>query len=462
MNKIKKIFVFPFLFSFLFIVPFVVVHPSYAGNEHVLDIQEVVSSGGIKAWLVEDKSVPVISMDFAFNGAGSALESKEKQGLVRMLSNTMDEGAGDMESQAFQSALGKNSIDLHFNSSRDAFFGSLKTLKENRDKAFELMSLALTSPRFDSDPVERMRQANLARVRSSASDPDWIAARILNDVAFAGHPYAMNSGGTLSTLKNITSEDLRKFAKIQLGKDRLVIAVAGDITKEELAPLLDKTFGALPEKSAETKIPDLQIKGGGEIVLYDYGIPQTIINIAQKGLSRKDPDYYAFNVMNFILGGSGLGSRLMEEIREKRGLTYGIYTRLYNLDHLNALTLNTSTKNSSAKEVLEMIRKQWKIIQDEQVRDEELQTAKSYITGSLPLSLSSTDRISGMMLSLQMDDLPIDYLDTREKEINSVTLEKVQEVAKKLLVDNSLTIVLVGQPEGIKPTQTIEKLPNVD
>ncbi len=431
-------------------------------DDRFLDIQEVTSPGGITAWFVEDESVPVIAMEFAFKGAGAALDPPDKQGLVRMLSNTMDEGAGELNSQAFQGALRENSISLHFNSSRDAFYGSIKTLKENKDKAFDLMKLALTQPRFDPQPVERMRQANLARIRASLADPEWLAARLLNDIAFAGHPYAQNSGGTLSSLLNITPEDLHAFAATQLTKDRLLVAVTGDISAEELAPVLDQVFGELPETSPPVDESRAEIKGQGEVVLYPHNIPQTIIRVVQPGIARKHPDYHAAQVMNFILGSSGFGSRLMEEVREKRGLSYGIYTSLYNLDHANALMLSTSTENANAAKVLDIIEEEWRKMQENPVSEEELETAKSYLIGSMPLMLSSTDAIANLMLSLRLDNLPIDYLDQREEKLLTITREDVQQIAKKLLVTDGLTVVMIGQPQGLEPTRTVESLPNVE
>ncbi|NCC21056.1 MAG: insulinase family protein [Alphaproteobacteria bacterium] len=431
-------------------------------GDRFLDIREVTSPGGITAWLVEDKSVPVIAVEFAFKGAGSALESPGKQGLVRLLSNTMDEGAGDLDSQAFQSALSADSISLHFGASRDAFSGSLKTLKENRDKAFDLLELALEQPRFDEEPLERMKQANLARIRGSLADPEWLAARLFNDVAFEGHPYALNSGGTLTTLPAITADDLRQFANTQLSRDRLRVAVTGDITADELAPLLDDAFGDLPATAPPADIPDLRVQNAGGVVLFERDIPQTIIEIAQPGIGRDHPDYYAASVMNFILGSSGFGSRLMERVREKRGLTYGIYTGMVNFDHTDFVRLSTSTENANVPEVMNIIREEWERMRDEPVLPAEIETAKAYLVGSMPLMLSSTDRIAELVLSMQLDNLPIGYLDKRDLMIESVTIDDVRRVAKNLLVPEALTVVMVGRPQGMEPTRTVETLPNVE
>ncbi len=431
-------------------------------QDRILDIKEVETQSGIKAWLVEDHSLPIIAVKFAFMNAGALHDPQDKQGLSRLVSNTLDEGAGSYDSQSFQKALTDNNISLSFGSSRDSFTGNVTTLSKYKTLAFTLLKLALNEPRFDEEPVERMRASNMTRVRSSLSSPDWKAARILNDVAFEGHPYAMNSGGTLTSLQNITIDDLKTFAKSRLGRDNLRIAVTGDITAEELKTVLDDIFGPLPATTNLPEAEDLTVRNGGEIVLYEQDIPQTIIEIMQPGIGREPPDYYTGMIMNFILGGSGFGSRITEEIREKRGLTYGIHSYFYDLQHLKALSISTSTKNESVGEMLELIKQELKKMKDTAVTEEELKNAKSYLIGSLPLSLSSTGNIAGILLSLQMDNLPSDYLDQRADRLNAVTAQDIKTFSENLLTPDALTVVMVGKPEGVTPTKTIETLPNVE
>lgn len=449
-----------FTISFVLII---LALPAHAQGKRFLDIQEVTSPGGIKAWLVEDHSVPVIAMEFAFASSGSSLDPADKQGVAQLLSNTLDEGSGDLDSQTFQKKLADHSISLSFNSGRDDFYGSLKTLTRHKDMAFELTRLALTAPRFDAEPLQRMKDANIVRIRSSLSDPEWMAARIMNDTVYAGHVYARNSGGTISGLQSITADDLRAFVKANLTRDRLRVAVVGDIKAEELPKILDTVFGKLPAASKPSPVPDTTLQNAGVTVLYNkQDIPQTIIEIAQPGISRKDPDWQAAQIMNFILGSSGFGSRLMEEIREKRGLTYGIYTSFYPLDHLATMTASLSTRNETAKEALELIKAEWVKMRDTDVTDKELSEAKAYLIGSMPLSLSSTDGIAGMMLGLMLDDLPSTYLDTLDQKIFSVTTADVRRVAEELLDPDKFVTVLVGNPAGVTPTKTIEVLPNVE
>ncbi|MEM7650928.1 MAG: pitrilysin family protein [Pseudomonadota bacterium] len=444
-------------------VLFLVSLPKHAlANEgSLLDIQEVTSEGGITAWLVEDDSIPVIAMNFGFKGAGTALDPESKQGLARMASNTMDEGAGSLNAQAFQKELQDLVISLSFGAGRDDFTGSLKTLTKNKDRAFELLHLAVTEPRFDKEAIDRMREANKSRIRSSLSDPGWMAARLLNDKAFAGHPYALNSGGTLSSLDRINASDLEKFHKDSLGKNNLVVSVAGDISAEELSQRLDEVFGDLSDVEL-SELEDLEIQNQGAIYHYERDIPQSVIEIMQAGLSRSDPDFHTGQVMNFILGSSGFGSRLTEEIREKRGLTYGIYSYFYDLAHLQALAVSTSTTNANVLEMLSLIRAEFQKLIDAPITEKELSDAKSYLIGSLPLSLTSTQKISGLMNSLQLDGLPINYLDQREESIQATTIEDVQTLAQRLLAPESFITIIVGQPEGLEDLETVKTLPNVE
>lgn len=436
--------------------------PVVFARDAILDIKEVKTESGITAWLVEDHSIPVIALQFAFKGAGSVQENKNNQGLVRLLSNTMDEGAGEIKSEEFQKLLRDLSISLSFSSSRDAFSGGVKTLSANKDKAFELLTLALNQPRFDAEPVTRMIAANQARIRSSLSDPEWMAARLMNDLAYGAHPYGLNSGGTLSTLTKITPEDLRNFAKTHLTRDRLHIAVAGDITADELKTVIEGIFSTLPEKAPENTTQPVKLQNKGSVFLYKQDIPQTIIEMMQTGIARNDPDYFKAQIMNFILGSSGFGSRLTEEIREKRGLTYGIYSYLSNSDYFNGLAVSTSTATDNTKEMLGLITAEWERMRSYPITQEELDNAKSYLIGSMPLSLTSTDAIAGLMLSLQLDGLGKDYLDKREKAIQEATLDDIFGVSQRLLVPENFITILVGNPSGIDQAKAIETLPNVE
>lgn len=434
---------------------------SFAADK-VLDIKEITTNKGIKIWYVEDKSLPIISMSFGFKGAGSVNESADKQGLVQLLSNTMDEGAGKYDSQEFQKILADKSISLYFSSNRDDFTGNLKTLSKYRDKAFELLKLAINEPRFDEEPVSRMKQANIARIKSSLSDPEWIAARILNDVAYKGHSYAQNSGGTVRTIENIKIDELKKYAKTYFGKNNLMIAVTGDIGEDELKTRIDDIFGNLNNVEIPRK-EKISIKSSGKIISYEMDIGQSVVRIYQNGIDRNHPDYQAAKVMNHILGGGGFGSRLTEEVREKRGLTYGIYSRFISMDYADLFKISTSTKNESVNEAIAIIKNEINKISENGVSQKELDDARNYLLGSLPLSLSSTDRISNLMLNLQLSGRTADYLDIRKKEIENLKIEDIKRVASGILDSNLMNIVIVGKAdESINIDQKIKNIPNAE
>lgn len=431
-------------------------------GERFLPIQEVKTASGLSVWLVEDHSLPVIAVKFLFAESGTTLDPDNKQGLVRMLSNTMDEGAGDLDSQTFQKALSDHSITLAFNASRDGFGGELKTLTRHKDKAFDLLSLAINSPRFDAEPVARMRDANLTRLKSAKTEPEWMVARLLNDRAYEGHAYSKNSGGTLTSLKTISPEDLRKFQKTYLTKDRLLITVTGDISPKDLSEQIDRVFAKLPEKAPVDELADTDIRNTGKIYLFEQDIPQTLVEVVLPAFGREDPDYFALQVLNYIYGGGGFGSRLMDEVREKRGLTYGVYSSVATFRHAKSIGISTSTKNESAAEVISLIKDSMVEMQSEPVTAKELKDAKSYIIGSMPLALASTDAIAAMILGIREDGLPIDYLDTIAGKIEAVTIEDLQRVAKRVLKPENMVLVMVGKPEKIDNIEKIETLPNVE
>lgn len=412
-------------------------------------VEEVVSPGGVTAWLVRDPTIPVVSLTTAFRG-GAALDPEGKAGLASLVSGLLDEGAGDLDSQSFQGRLNDLSIKLRFDAGRDEFSGDLKTLKENLDAAFDMLRLALTEPRFDPEPVERVRNQLLSILARQAEDPNYVAAHTWNRIAFPDHPYGRPVDGTPETIKAIMRADLEEFVKERLAKDNLVIGVVGDVTAEELAPLLDSTFGALPDHAVPASVPDVAPKNAGDVIVVPRDIPQSVVVFGEQGLKRDDPDYYAAYVLNYILGGGGFTSRLTREIRELRGLAYSVYTYLNPLDHAALVMGGVATRNSRVKESIDLIRAEWDGINHSSVTAEELADAKSYLTGSFALRLNTTAKIAQILAYIQMNDLGIDYLDRRNGLIEAVTPADLSRVAKRLFVPGNLTFVVVGAPEGVE------------
>ena len=413
-----------------------------------VEVVRVASPGGLEAWLVEDHTNPLISVNFAFRG-GAALDPVGKEGLADMVSSLLDEGAGDLDSQAFQGRLEDLAVRLGFDAGQDNFRGNLRTLTENRDAAFDLLRLALTAPRFDSGPVTRIRGQLQARLRRNAEDPDRIASRTLRRALFPDHPYGRPTQGTEESLAAVEAGDLKNFVARRLARDNLVIGVVGDLTATELATLLDATFGALPEAAAPSSVAEIVPDTTGKTIVVRKEVPQSAIAFAQRGIKRDDADFYAAFVMNHMLGGGGFTSRLYAEVREKRGLAYSVYSGLYPLDSAGLIWGGAGTRNAQVAETLEIVRREWRRMAAGDVGAEELADAKTFLTGSYPLRFTSSGRIARMLVGMQLSRLGIDYMDRRNSLIEAVDRNTITRVAKSLLAPDALTVVVVGDPAGL-------------
>ena len=422
-----------------------------------IEVQRVVSPGGIEAWLVEDHSNPIISLDMTFRG-GAALDPVGKEGLANLVSGLIDEGAGDLDSQAFQGRLQNLSIGLSFSTGLDTFSGDLKTLTENRDTAFELLRLALNEARFDEEPIARIRSQILAGLARDSENPRVIVRRTLNKVLFPEHAYGRPASGTTESVTGLTVEDLRRFTAERFARDVLVVGVVGDITAQELAGLLDETFLGLPATAAPVDLADTTPSGEGGVIVVEKDLPQSVVAFGHEGIGRADPDYYTAYVVNYILGGGGFSSRLYKEIREKRGLAYSVYAYLNPLDHAALVVGGVATQNERVSESLDLIRAEWRRMAEDGPSEEELRDAKIYLTGSFPLRFSSSGRISGMLIGMQLNYLGIDYLDRRNALIEAVTLDDARRVATRLYDADKLTVIVVGRPEGVTATRPAPEL----
>jgi zinc protease len=421
----------------------------FARSAQAVTVQRVVSPQGIEAWLVEDHTNPILSMRFAFRG-GSALDPSGKEGLARMVSALLDEGAGSLDSQAFQRKLEDLSVQLSFNTGRDTFSGRLKTLSKRRNKAFNLLRLALTAPRFDGEAIERIRSQIIASLKQDLEDPDSIASRAMMKRLFPSHPYGRPTRGTIKSVKTIRASDLKTFVKKRLARSQLIIGVVGDIRADQLGKLLDQAFSGLSKEASPSSVKDVVPTTDGRTTVIKKQIPQSSIAFAQLGLKRNDPDFYTMFVLNYILGSGGFTSRLYLEVREKRGLAYSISTGLYPLNHAALLWGTSGTANKRTAETLKLVRAEWRRLANKGVTLSELKDEKTYLTGSFPLRFTSSGRIASILVSMQFNKLGIGYLDQRNGFIEKVTLKGVNRLAKRMLDDKKLSIVVVGSPSGVQ------------
>lgn len=415
-----------------------------------VEIKEVTSPAGITAWLVEDHSIPFTALELRFRG-GTSLDAPGKRGSVYLMTALLEEGAADLDSRAYARALESLAASFDFDADDDSVAISARFLTENRDQAAALLRDTLHAPRFDPDAIERVRAQVVSGLLSDAKDPNDIAGSAFSELAFGVHPYGSDGKGTVESVTALTRDDILAAKDAVFARDRLYVGAVGDITAEELGALVDQLLADLPETGAPIPGPaELGLDGGVTVIEFDT--PQSVALFGQRGIAQEDDDFFAAYVLNQILGGGSFESRLMTEVREKRGLTYGVYSYLVPKDLAAIYMGSVSSANDRIAEAIAVIRGEWARIAREGVTQEELDAAKTYLTGAYPLRFDGNSQIANIMVGMQMDDLPIDYIATRNARVEAVTLADVNRVAAELLDPEGLRFVVVGKPVGLEPT----------
>jgi zinc protease len=411
-------------------------------------IQSVTSPGGLTAWLVEEPSIPFVALEIRFRG-GASLEAPGKRGAINLMTALLEEGAADMDARAFGRATEALASSFDFDVSDDALSISARFLTENRAQSVALLRAALQEPRFDADAIERVRAQVLSIIQSDATDPDEIASQTFDRLAYGDHPYGTSLNGTLESVAALERADLIAAHRAVLARDRIYIGAAGDISAPELAALMDELLGDLPATGAPMPPhAEVQIPKGATVV--DFATPQSVAVFGHSGIDQDDPDFFAATILNHVLGGGSFESRLMQEVREKRGLTYGVYSYLVPRDLAAVYMGSVSSANDRIAEAVAVIRDEWAKAAREGITEGELQAAKTYLTGAYPLRFDGNGPIANILVGMQMIGLPIDYIATRNDKVEAVTLADVKRVAKELLDPEGLHFVVVGQPQGIK------------
>lgn len=413
-------------------------------------IQEVNTPGGLTAWLVEEHSIPFTALEIWFRG-GTSLDRPQKRGAINLMTATLEEGAGDLDAQSFTRAKESLAASFRYDVGDDTLTISAKFLNENREEAVKLLRETIINPRFDQDAIDRVRGQVISIIRSDEKDPNDIAGNAFNSLAFGDHPYGSDSNGTLQSVTSLDRDDIMQAHADTLVRDRIYIGAVGDITPQELSSILDELLGDLPASGPE--LPDTiepAIAGGVTVIPFDT--PQSVALFGHSGVARDSEDFFPAYLLNTILGGGGFESRLMTEVREKRGLTYGTYSFLVDKDHADLWMGQVQSANNRIAEAISVIRDQWADISENGVTEEELEAAKKYMTGAYPLRFDGNGPIANIITGMQIENMPLDYPATRNDKVNSVTLEQVNDVARRYLKPDDLRFVVVGQPEGLTST----------
>ena len=415
-----------------------------------IDVKEITTPGGLEAWLVEEHNIPFVSLELRFRG-GASLDAPGKRGATNLMVGLLEEGAGDMDARAFARATESLAASFRYDVSDDTISISARFLTENQEDAVSLLRESLVNPRFDEQAIQRVRAQVMSNIRSSLKDPRDLAGMAFDKLVYGEHPYATPLNGTAESVSSLERQDLLDAHKATLARDRVFISAVGDITEDELKSLLDDLLGGLPETGAPLPEPaEVNLPGGVKVV--DFETPQSVAMFAQPGIDRDDPDFFAAYILNHILGGGSFESRLMQEVREKRGLTYGVYSYLADRDGAQLWMGSVSSANDRIAEAVKVIRDEWARIRDNGVTEQELQDAKTYLTGAYPLRFDGNGPIADITVAMQMENLPTDYILNRNAMVEAVTLVDVNRVAQDLLDPSRLTFVITGQPKGLETT----------
>jgi zinc protease len=422
-----------------------------SGAAQAMTIEPIVSPSGIKAWLVREQATPLVALNFAFHG-GSSQDSPEKTGTANLTADLIDEGAGDLDGRTFHQRLEDKAIELRFQVGRDSFFGSLRTLNEHRDEAFDLLGLALSKPRFDADAIERVRGQVLASLRREQSNPNSLASKSWWKTAFPNHPYGRESSGTLDSLPTVTADDLRDYVRRVFARNELTVSIVGDVDAAAAGRLIDRAFGALPARNDLKAIPAVSPQGLGRRIVTQIEVPQAVVSFGGNGIERNDPDFMAAYVVNHILGGGTFSSRLYREVREKRGLAYGVHDSLVWFKSAAVVVGGTATRADRTADAVAIIEAEIKRMAEEGPTAEELAEAKSFLKGTYALSLDSSAKIASQLTQIQIDNLGIDYVQRRGALIDAVSIADARRVAKRLY-GGGLLVTIAGKPKGLASSE---------
>ncbi|UWQ99998.1 insulinase family protein [Rhodobacteraceae bacterium S2214] len=416
-----------------------------------VDIKTITSDGGINAWVVEEPSIPFVALEIRIRG-GASLDAEGKRGAVNLMMGLLEEGSGDMTAQEFQAKRESLAASFGYRAYDDTISLSAKFLTENQDDALALFKQSLVSPTFDQDAIDRVRAQVISGINSDAKNPNRIAGAFFDEAAFGDHPYGSSMDGTIESVTALTRDDMFDAHRNVLTRDRLFVSVVGDVTADAVGPMLDDLLGSLPDEGPALP-DDVDFGLAGGVTVIDYETPQSVALFGHAGIERDDDDFFAAYIMNQILGAGGFESRLMNEVREKRGLTYGISTFLVPKFHAEMMLGQVASANETIAEAIAVTRIEWARMANEGVTAEELETAKTFLTGEYPLRFDGNGEIADIMVGMQMIGLPPEYVINRNDYIEAVTLDDINRVAGELLDPEALHFVVVGQPEGLTTTE---------
>ena len=410
------------------------------------NVHRIETPLGIKAWLVEERSIPLISMNFAFSG-GAMQDPADRGGLVSLLAALLTEGAGELDAQAFARRMAEEGAQIAVTATRDQIAGSLDSLAARFTASAELLRLALAAPRFDADAFERARAQRIAELELAANEPRAVAHEHWHAATFPGHAYGRPPKGGVASLRAMTREEMRTLHKRLLARDNLRVVIVGDIDRASAIQAIDAMFGTLPAKAEITPIerPALAVLTGPLAIAKD--VPLATSAFGRVSLRPDHADYPALKVLNHILGSGDFDSLLMDEIRVKRGLAYAAAISLTNDQSASLMLGGMATRADNMTPALAVLREVFRNIAAAGPSQQQVDNAKLYLTGSAVLDLDTNTKLADSLLRLWLEGKAPEDLTSRNDAIRRVRLEDVRRVARDMMAWEQFNIVVVG-PAG--------------
>lgn len=408
----------------------ILANSKFRDKKFSVPVQEI-KVAGISAYLLQESSVPIVSIAFRFTNAGEAHENDDKAGLTDLLTALLLDGAGKYDEQTFKDTCEEYGIKINFSADIDDISGHLHFPRQNSDIALEMLNAVLQNPHFADKFIKLRKEQIKTAIKIGMENPQNVLADKFTEFFFAGHPYSRTQEEKLTMIDDVTSDDLKKFMRTHLSKENLIVGFAGDISPKEAENILQTVFAKLPDNYSGDKISAINIDFSGHNSDINKQTAQASSIFVINAVRRNDADFYPLYMANYIFGGSGLNSRISQLIREKKGLTYGIYTALVETDAVPMIKGSYSSTPENFTKAHDLLLSEWKKMYEKGVSEGELEQAKSALISSYNLRFASISGIASMLVGMQKYNLGKDFLEKRNDYIKSVTLSEVNAAAKK-------------------------------
>jgi zinc protease len=410
-----------------------------------VDIQHWQTSAGAEVYFVENHDLPIIDLSVNF-AAGSARDEKATSGLASLTGHMMTLGAGGLTDEEISKRIADVGAIMGGDADLDRASFQLRTLSSarERDQALDIYSKVLQQPDFPADVLEREKARIVAGLREAATQPESIASKAFMSAVYGDHPYALDSNGEPETVAALKREDLQNFYNHYYGPQGTVIAMIGDMSREQATQIAERLSSGLPKAPALAPLPDVQYPAVASTEHIPHPASQSHILIGYPGVKRGDKDYFALYVGNYILGGGGFVSRLTEEVREKRGLVYSVYSYFMPLKKLGPFQIGLQTKAEQSDDALKVVRQTLDKFMQQGPTEAELKAAKQNIIGGFPLRLDSNSKILEYLAVIGFYQLPLTYLKDFNDEVSKVTTAQIKDAFSRRINTDKLATVIVG------------------